>query len=117
TDLPGGPHQFLVGHAGFGAAGHHRHARGGDGALGADLVPHGLDGRRGRTDEHQVGFRAGGGEVGVLGEEPVAGVHGARPGLVGGFDDALAVQVALGGGAGAEVDGDVGLPDVPGVAV
>ena len=51
---------------------------GGDAAR--DLVAHDLDGLGRRADEGDAPLGDGPGEVGVLGEEPVAGVHavGAR---------------------------------------
>jgi hypothetical protein len=52
------------------------HAGGEHAALGGRLVAHGTDGLRRRADEHQAGGRAGLGELGALGQEPVARVHG-----------------------------------------
>ena len=51
ADLVGGRDEVGVGHARAGDAGHDRHAGGGDGLLGADLVAHHLDGVRRRPDE------------------------------------------------------------------
>ena len=42
----------------------------------AGLGPHHADGLDGRTDEHQARVLAGGGEIGVLAEEAVAGMDG-----------------------------------------
>ncbi len=92
--------------------GKHGHAVGvGEGAGGVleAEVAHLL---RSRADEHEALAGAGLGEVGVFGEEAVAGVDGLRAGLAGGGEDFFEVEVALGGGAGADVHGDVGLGDV-----
>ena len=63
------------------AAGHQRCA-GPDGRLaGGDLVAEQPDGVRRRADPGQPGVQDGLGEVGVLGEEAVAGVDGVRAGL------------------------------------
>ena len=59
----------------------------------------------------------GPGEVGVLGEEPVAGVHAVGAAALDGVEDRLGVQVALGGGLAAEGVGLVGQAHVQGVAV
>ncbi len=97
--------------------GDHGNARGGHGVLGADLVAHRLDRRRGRSDEHDPGVGAGAGEGGVLGEEPVAGVHRLRAGVHGGAHDVRYGQVTPRGLGRTDPDGDIGLGDVPGVGV
>ena len=61
--------------------------------------------------------RAGPGEVGVLGEEAVAGMDRLGPGLLGGLDDLLDVEVALGRDRGADQESLVGLAHVRRVAV
>jgi hypothetical protein len=66
-------------------------------------------------DEARVGARAG--EVGVLGEEAVAGVDGVDAGLAGHLEDAFGVEVALRRGRGTEQVGLVGGPHVRGVPV
>ena len=59
----------------------------------------------------------GPGEVGVLGEEAVAGVHGVGAAALDDVEDGLGVEVALGRGLAAERVGLVGEADVQGVAV
>ncbi len=98
-------------------SGDHGNARGGHRVLGADLVAHPLDRRRGRSDEDDPGLRAGTGESGVLGEEPVAGMHRLRTGVHRGAHDVRHGQVTPRGLGRADADGDVGLGDVPGVGV
>ena len=92
----------------LGGAGHARHA----GLLGGDaarhLVAHHLDGLGRRADEGHAPLGDGPGEVGVLGEEPVARVHAVGPGLVDHLEDPLGVEVALGGGLAPEGVGLVG---------
>ncbi len=109
-DLVGGGEEL-------GGAGHARHARclGGDAAR--HLVAHHLDGLGRRADEGHAPLGDGAGEVGVLGEEAVAGVHGVGAGLLDDVEDALGVEVALGRGLPAERVGLVGQPDVERFAV
>ena len=85
--------------------------------LGLRLVAEVLDRLRRRADPHQPGVDHGLGEVGVLGEEAVAGVHRVGAGLLRGGDDLLDVEVGVGGGGAAERVGLVGEPDEHGVAV
>ena len=56
-------------------------------------------------------------EVGVLGEEAVAGVDGVGAGLRGGVEDFVEHQVGLGGGLAAEGECLVGQPHERGVGV
>ena len=100
-----------------GDAGHDRHAGCRDVQLGPDLVAHDVEGLIARADEDDAGLAAGAGEARVLGEEPVAGVHGLRAGRQGGLDDAGGVEVALGGGRRADVHGLVGEAHVRGIGV
>ena len=58
------------------------------------------------------GGLAGGGEVGVLAEEAVAGMDGVGAVPAGGVEDAVDAEVALGGGRGPDVRGFVGHADV-----
>ena len=84
---------------------------------GADLVAHHLDGLGGRADEGHPPVGDGPGEVGVLREEPVAGVDGVGAAALDGVQDGLGVQVALGGGLPAEGVGLVGQAHVQSIAV
>ena len=59
----------------------------------------------------------GAGEVGVLREEAVAGVHAVGAALGDGVEDGLGVEVALGRGLPAERVRLVGQPDVEGVPI
>ena len=109
-DLVGRPEEL-------GGAGHARHAGllGGDAAR--DLVAHDLDGLGRRADEGHAPLGDGPGEVGVLGEEAVAGVHAVGAAAPDDVEDLLGVEVALGRGLAAEGVGLVGQADVQGVAV
>ncbi len=84
---------------------------------GGDLVAEVADGLRRRPDPGQPGVEDGLGEVGVLGQEPVAGVHGVGAGPGRGLDDLLDDQVRVGRGAAAEGERLVGHPGVRRVAV
>ena len=83
----------------------------------ADLVAHDLDGLGRGTDEGHAPGGDGPGEVGVLGEEAVAGVDGLGAAALDDVEDGLGVEVALGGRLPAEGVGLVGQADVEGVAV
>ncbi len=111
----GGERRVVEG--GVGDAGHHGHVVGGHGLLGPDLVRHRVQGGHGRADEHDPGGLEGAGEVRVLGEEAVAGVHGLGAGAARGLDHGLDVQVGLAGRGGAEAHGLVRLKDVAGLRV
>jgi hypothetical protein len=50
--------------------------------------------------------------VGVLGQEPVAGVNGVHISDLGGTNDPIDPQIALAGGCFADADGLVGQLDV-----
>ena len=60
-----------------------------------------------RANETDVAILADFGEVGVLGEEPVAGVDGIDIGNLSGTDDAVDTQVTLSTGRAADADGIV----------
>ena len=88
---------------------------GGDAAR--HLVAHHLDGLGRRADEGDAPLGDGPGEVGVLGEEAVAGVHAVGPRLLDHLEDPLGVEVALGRGLAAERVGLVGQAHVQRLAV
>jgi hypothetical protein len=77
------------------------------------LSPIAVDRGRRRADEDEPGVRAGLRELGVLGQEAVAGVHGLRARSGARPRGSLDAEVALGGGRGAEPDRLVGLEHVP----
>ena len=77
-------------------AGYGRYAGGDHGVLGRHLVAHQANGVSGRADKGETGFLHLFGEVGVLGEEAVAGVNGGGAGHFGRSDDCRDVQVRLG---------------------
>ena len=117
ADAGRGLDQLRVRHAGFGDARDHRDAVAGDVVLGADLVAHDVQGFDAGADERDPGLLQGAGEVDVLAQEAVARVHGLGAGVAAGLDDGLDLEVALGGGRGADPHGDVGLAHVPGAGV
>ena len=102
---------------GFGDARDHGNAVAGDVVLGADLVAHDVEGFDAGADEGDARRFQGAGEVDVLAQEAVAGVHGLGAGVAAGLDDRLDLQVALGRGGGADPHGDVGFAHVPGAGV
>ena len=87
-DLRGVAHRVL------GPRGQRRPGLAGD-VPGPHLVAERLDRLRRRADPGQARPGHGPGEVGVLREEPVAGVHRVRPGLQRHLDDLVDVQVGL----------------------
>jgi len=106
-----------VGRQELDGAGHARHA----GVLRRDatrhLVAHHVDGLGRGADEHDAAVGDGAGEVGVLGEEAVAGVHAVGTAPLDHIEDGLGVEVALGGCLATQRIRLVGQPDVEGVAV
>jgi hypothetical protein len=117
TDL-GGP-RCELGVVGTGAveAGDDRDSQGRDRVLGRALVAHEADGRAVGSDEHQARRLARLGEVGVLGQEAVPGVHGLRTGAQRGADDRLDVEVGQPGLCRSEEHRLVGLADVQRIAI
>ena len=102
---------------GVGSAGH----LGCPGACGdvarGDLVAQRSDRIRRRSDPGESRVDDGLGEVGVLRQEAVAGMHGVGTGSLGDVDDLGDVEVGLGRAGAAEGEGLVGHLDVQGVAV
>ena len=87
------------------------------GLASADLVAHYLDRRRWRADEGDPAFGDRPGEVGVLGEEAVAGVDGIGTGLFDRVENGVGVDVGLCGGLATKRVGLVGEPDVQSVSI
>ena len=83
------------------------------GELGAE----GAHGRRGRADELDPGRIAGFGKRGLLREEPVTRVDRVGAAVVSDLDDAIELEIGVGGGGAADVMRLVGVPDVDGAAV
>ena len=81
------------------------------------LVAHLLDRLGGRADERHAHLGDRPGEVGVLAEEPVAGVHAVGAAAADGVEDRLGVEVALGRRLPAERVRLVGEADVERVAI
>ncbi len=102
---------------GIGGAGH----QGGAGALRdvarAHLVAKGLDGRGAGADPGEARLDDGAREVGVLGEEAVAGVHRLGAGAHGDVDELGDVEVGVARRRAAERERLVGEANVGGVAV
>ena len=98
-----------TGHRGHAAA-LHRLARG-------RLVAHALDALRGGADEHEIVVGACAREVGVLGEETVAGMDGLGTGVLRRRDDVGHHEVALVRLRGADAHGLVGVAHRVGVGV
>ena len=90
----------------------HRHARLTHEAFGLDLAAHRANRAGGRADPGEARCLDGFGEVGVLGEEAVAGVNRVGTGSLGCLDDEVAAQVGVCGRRARQVDRDVGLSDV-----
>src|SRR5260370_703040 len=73
--------------------------------------------RAARGGEADAGGSAGGGEIGVLAEEAVAGVDGIGAVAPGGVENAVDAQVAFGGRTGSDVGGFVSHADMEGGAI
>ncbi len=101
----------------FGGARHGRGFRAGGDVAGGDLVTEVADRLRRRPDPDQPGIDHGLGEVGVLGEEPVAGVDGVGTGLGGGVEDLVDHQIRLRRGLTPEGERLVGQPNERGIGI
>ena len=99
------------------AAGHDGHAGGGHFAPRLLFFAHQPQHVGRRTDEGDVRGLADFGEIGVFGEEAVAGMDGVDVGDFRGADDVRDVQIAFGAARRADADGFVGKPHVQRVAV
>ncbi len=91
--------------------GQHRYAGLDHQLLGADLRTHRLDGLRRGSDPGEAGVHHLTGEVGVLGQEAVAGMDGVCAGALRGVDDEVGAQVGVGRRAAGQADRPVGLGD------
>ena len=94
-----------------------RHPVRGDVLLRADLVAHHLERAPTRADEHDPDIGARGGELRVLGQEPVARVDRLGAGILRRGEDRSPVEVGLRGRGGADAVGRVGLPHVRSVGI
>ena len=101
----------------IGRAGHQGSLRAGGDMAGGDLVAEIADGLRAGPDPDQPGVDDGLGEVGVLGEEPVARVDGVGAGFRRGVEDLAEVQVGLRGGLPTQGEGLIGQAHVRGVGI
>ncbi len=98
-------------------AGHDRHAGADRGAASGRLAAHQRD-RLGRgSDERQARVTARAGEGGVLGEEPVAGMHRGGAGAARRVDNRVDSQVAACRLAGPDMDGLIRLANVARVTI
>jgi hypothetical protein len=96
---------------------HQRHAGSFHQRLGRRLAAHGVDGAGRWAEEDQPGLFDGAGEAGVLRQKAIARVDGLGAAGLGGGDQLVDQQVAVGGLAAAQVDADVGFAAVAGVTV
>ena len=101
----------------LGGPGHDRRAAALSGESRRHLVAHLVDRLGRRTDPGDAHARDRACEVGVLREEPVAGVHRVGAALTDRVEDGFGVEVALGCGLPAECERLVGEPHVEGIPV
>ena len=116
ADRFGGRFGFVVGDRAV-AAGDHGQAELVHRAARLVLVAHQLHVFGRGADEGDAARLAGLGEVGVFGEQPVAGVDGVAAGRDGGVEHGVDVDVGLGDGGRADVGRAVGFADMQGVGV
>ena len=81
------------------AAGDHRYAAPAGHFLGMELIPHLVEDMAGRPDEDDARLLTGPGEVGILGQEAVAGVNGIHILALGQRNDLLDAQIGPEGAA------------------
>ena len=98
-------------------AGRDRHAGRDHQGFGSILQPHGADGGGRRADPDQTGGHDSLGEVGILGQEAIAGMDGlGARGLCGG-EHLRRVQIGFACRGRADQDGLIGLPDMQGLRI
>jgi hypothetical protein len=85
--------------------------------LGFGFRTHGANRRGRRADEGDAAGGAGFGEIGVLGEEAVAGMDRLGAGAPGGVEDFVGDQIGFAGSGRAEQHGFVGEADMAGVGI
>ena len=117
TDLVGGRDQFIVGESGPCDPGNDGHAELRHGALGGDLVAHGLNRADRRTDERHPRRCQRCREISVLREKSVTRVDGLSSGAHGRVDDRRDVEVAVTRGRRTDCDRQVGRGDMAGGGV
>ncbi len=83
---------------------------------GDDLASQVPDDLRRRPDKHQARIGAGFGKIGVFRQKPVTGMNGLGPGLLGGENDLVDIEVVL-PGAGPDAHRFIGPHDMEGVLV
>ena len=86
-------------------------------ALAADFEPMAAMACGRRADEHDAGARAGGGELRVLREKPVAGMDGLRAGAARGVENDVTAQITFLRARAADVHGFIAGGDVRGLRV
>ncbi len=117
ADALGLTHQGIVILGRAFVAGNARHAGFEHGDLRQALAAHQVDGFHGRADKHDAGRFTGAGEVGVLGEEAVAGVDGIGAGFLRCRDDVVDHQVGLVDLRRADADCFIGHMDMAGAGI
>jgi hypothetical protein len=98
-------------------SGHAGNAQFARGALGDDLVAHHPDMLGFRADEHQPVLLHHRREIGVLGQEAVAGMDGVRAGDRGGAEDRRDIEIAVAGRRRTDAHALVGEPHMHRVGV
>ncbi len=117
ADALGFGHERVVGLVVAVVARNQRHVGGFHFRLGGGLGAHQVHGLGRGADQGQAGIAQGAREIGVLGQETVAGMDGLCIRFLRRGDDAFDVQVGLARRRGADVHGAVGQADVPGVGI
>ncbi len=115
--LGGEPGRFRHVDEWFERPGYTAHVGAGGGLTGGDLVTHRRDDVRGWPDPGETGFGDGPGEMGVLGEEAVPGVHGVRTCGSSDLEDLVGIEIRLGCGRRTDVPCFVGEAHVQCVAI
>src|SRR3990167_5844079 len=84
---------------------------------GCSLIPHGSDGLRGGPNKGDIARFADFGEMGILGEETVAGMNRINVGDLGRRDNGWDIQITFRAGGRPDTDGLIGKPHMEGISV
>ncbi|VVN62956.1 hypothetical protein PS685_04188 [Pseudomonas fluorescens] len=96
---------------------HQRYARHFHQGLGGGLAAHGINGTGGRAEKYQPGSFNGTGKACVLRQKAITGMNGLGPTGLGGCNDLVDFQVAVGRFAAPQVYADIGFAAMPRIAI
>ena len=96
---------------------HQRHTGRFHQGFGGGLAAHGINGRGGRPEKNQPGGFNRTGKARVLGQEAIPRMYRLRAAGLGGGNDLVDFQVAVGGLAATQIHADISFATMPRIAV